>query len=125
MRAMVLREPAPAESRPLEPVERAVPQAGPGELLVRVEVCGVCRTDLHVIEGDLGPDAQALVPGHQVVGRVASSAPAGARFRVGDRVGIAWLRRPAEAAASARAGTRTSASRPRFTGWDADGGYAE
>ncbi|MBW1687747.1 MAG: alcohol dehydrogenase catalytic domain-containing protein, partial [Deltaproteobacteria bacterium] len=89
MRAMLLREPAPAESRPLEPVERAVPQAGPGELLVRVEACGVCRTYLHVVEGYLEPRRPEIVPGHQVVGRVAGLGPGARRFRQGDRVGIA------------------------------------
>jgi propanol-preferring alcohol dehydrogenase len=125
MRAMVLREPAPAESRPLELVERAVPQAGPGELLLRVEACGVCRTDLHVVEGDLEARRPEIVPGHQVVGRVAGLGPGARRFRQGDRVGIAWLRRSCGACRFCTSGRENLCLTPLFTGWDADGGYAD
>jgi len=122
---MVLRKPAPAESRPLALVERAVPQAGPGEVLVRVEVCGVCRTDLHVVEGDLEPRWPEIVPGHQVVGRVAELGPGARRFRQGDRVGIAWLRRSCGTCRFCTSGRENLCLAPLFTGWDADGGYAD
>ena len=93
MRAMSLRAQAPVESRPLELAWREALRPGPHELLVRVEACAVCRTDLHVIEGDLALRRPGLVPGHQVVGSVAELGAGVERFRVGDRVGIAWLRR--------------------------------
>ncbi len=93
MRAMSLTAPGPAESKPLARVERETPRPGAGEILVRVEVCAVCRTDLHLVEGDLEPRRPGVVPGHQVVGRVAGRGPGAERFRERDRVGIAWLRR--------------------------------
>jgi propanol-preferring alcohol dehydrogenase len=125
MRAMVLRKPASAESRPLELVERELPQARPGEVLVRIEVCGVCRTDLHVVEGDLEPRRPEIVPGHQVVGRVAELGPGARRFRQGDRVGIAWLRRSCGSCRFCTSGRENLCLAPLFTGWDADGGYAD
>jgi propanol-preferring alcohol dehydrogenase len=94
-------------------------------VLVRVEVCGVCRTDLHVIEGDLEPRCPEIVPGHQVVGRVEEQGPGARRFRKGDRVGIAWLRRSCGACRFCRSGSENLCLDPLFTGWDADGGYAD
>src|ERR671922_1334850 len=93
MRAMVLHGQAPIETQPLACEEVAAPAPGPDELLVRVRACGICRTDLHVVEGDLPMLRARIVPGHQVVG-VVESASAGGRFARGDRVGLAWLRRP-------------------------------
>src|SRR6058998_2960236 len=92
MRAMVLHGQAPIETQPLRSEDVPVPAPGGDELLVRVRACGICRTDLHVVEGDLPPVHARIVPGHQVVG-VVESAPARGRFGRGDRVGIAWLRR--------------------------------
>ena len=92
MRAMVLHGQAPIETQPLRCEDVPVPAPGDDELLVRVRACGICRTDLHVVEGDLPPVRKRIVPGHQVVG-VVESATAGGRFARGDRVGIAWLRR--------------------------------
>jgi len=122
---MSLRVQAPVESRPLELVARQSPRPGPGELLVRVEVCAVCRTDLHVIEGDLPLRRPGLVPGHQAVGRVAALGAGARRFRAGDRVGIAWLRQTCGACRFCARGDENLCLEPRFTGWDADGGYAE
>ncbi len=125
MRAMSLCAQRPVESRPLELVRRDTPQPEPREILVRVEVCAVCRTDLHVIEGDLELRRPGLVPGHQAVGRVAALGAAARRFRLGDRVGIAWLRQTCGACRFCARGDENLCIDPRFTGWDADGGYAE
>jgi propanol-preferring alcohol dehydrogenase len=125
MRAVEVEAPRPAEERPLRLVERARPEPGPGELLVAVEVCGVCRTDLHVAEGDLAPRRPHVVPGHEVVGRVASRGAGAGRFREGDRVGVAWLYRACGACRFCKRGEENLCTAPRFTGWDADGGYAD
>src|SRR5215216_3136478 len=92
MRAWAVTAPAPIDSMPLEFVERPVPEPGPGEIRVRVSVCGVCRTDLHLAEGDLAPKRAGVVPGHEVVGVVEDTGPGAGRFSAGERVGIAWLR---------------------------------
>ena len=125
MRAMALTEPAPVERRPLALLERADPEPGEGEIQVRVEVCGVCRTDLHVVEGDLPPHRPGIVPGHEVVGRVARRGAGATRFAEGARVGIAWLRRTCGRCRFCRRGAENLCLEPRFTGWDDDGGYAE
>jgi propanol-preferring alcohol dehydrogenase len=125
MRAMTLERPAPAESKPLTLAERTLPEPDRGEVLVRVEVCGVCRTDLHVVEGDLEPRRPQIVPGHQVVGRVAGLGGGARRFQEGDRVGIAWLRRACGECRFCAAGAENLCLAPLFTGWDADGGYAD
>src|SRR6266545_3816434 len=92
MRAWVVDTPGPVASHPLVRVERGVPDPGPGELRVRVAACGVCRTDLHLAEGDLAPRHRQVVPGHEVVGYVDALGPGASRFEVGQRAGIAWLR---------------------------------
>ena len=126
MRAMVLRSIAPIESRPLELVERPVPEPGPGELLVRVHTCGVCRTDLHVIEGDLPKATLPIVPGHQVVGVVERRGEeCRGPLEVGDRVGIAWLRHSCGECRWCRAGQENLCPRSRYTGYHEDGGYAD
>lgn len=125
MRAMVLPAPAPIESRPLRLVEKPEPVAGPGEILVRVRACGVCRTDLHVSEGDLAPKRRDVVPGHEIVGTVAATGEGAKRFRVGDRVGIAWLRQTCGICRYCRSGRENLCPNALFTGWDHDGGYAE
>jgi len=121
---MVLERQARIDSRPLAPRDLPDPTPGPHELLVRVRACGVCRTDLHVIEGDLAPRRLPLVPGHQVVGHVATLGSAASRFRVGDRVGIAWLRGTCGSCAYCRSNRENLCGDSRYTGWDADGGYA-
>jgi propanol-preferring alcohol dehydrogenase len=105
--------------------ERADPTPGPGEILVRVGVCGVCRTDLHLAEGDLSPRRPGVVPGHEVVGVVERCGPGVRRFEVGQRVGIAWLRHTCGSCRFCRRGDENLCTSPAFTGWDADGGYAE
>jgi propanol-preferring alcohol dehydrogenase len=121
---MVVERPRPAAERPLALEERPVPQPGPGEVLVRVEVCGVCRTDLHLAEGDLAPRRPRVAPGHEIVGRVAALGP-GARLREGARVGIAWLHASCGRCRFCLRGAENLCVAPRFTGWDEEGGYAE
>jgi alcohol dehydrogenase, propanol-preferring len=125
MRAWVVRSPAPIGTGPLEPAELPDPVPGPGEVRVRVTTCGVCRTDLHVAEGDLPLRRSPLVPGHEVVGIVDALGPGTGRFALGDRIGIAWLRATCGACRPCRRGTENLCLDPRFTGWTDDGGYAE
>ena len=125
MRAIEVDEPRPVEGWPLRLVERPRPEPAPGEILVAVEVCGVCRTDLHVAEGDLAPRRAHVVPGHEVVGRVAGQGAGAKRLREGDRVGVAWLHRTCGTCRFCARGDENLCTAPRFTGWDADGGYAE
>jgi propanol-preferring alcohol dehydrogenase len=125
MKAWVVRQPGPIDTGPLAFVERPVPEPGPGELRVRVMACGVCRTDLHLAEGDLAPHGQEVVPGHEIVGVVDRSGPGASRFAVGERVGIAWLRRTCGICRFCLRGDENLCVDPGFTGWDADGGYAE
>lgn len=122
---MQLRAPADVATRPLAFVDCAVPEPGPGEVLVRVEVCGVCRTDLHVVEGELAPQHAEIIPGHQVVGRVARCGPGVATWQAGDRVGIAWLRGSCGVCRFCVRGDENLCLDPRFTGWHANGGFAE
>ncbi|MGH8969729.1 MAG: zinc-dependent alcohol dehydrogenase family protein [Actinomycetes bacterium] len=105
--------------------ERATPEPGPGQVRLRVSVCGVCRTDLHLRDGDLAPRRQHVVPGHEIVGRVDALGPAASRFEVGERIGVAWLRRTCGRCRFCRRGQENLCLEPRFTGWDDDGGYAE
>ena len=125
MKAWVVQQPGPIDSGPLVFVERPVPEPGPGELRVRVAACGVCRTDLHLAEGDLAPHGHEVVPGHEIVGVVDRSGPGASRFELGERVGIAWLRRTCGICRFCLRGDENLCVDPRFTGWDADGGYAE
>ncbi len=125
MKAWVVGTPGPMDDGPLELVDRPVPEPGPGELRVRVSTCGVCRTDLHLAEGDLPPHRPGTVPGHEVVGVVDALGPGSGRFARGDRVGIAWLRHTCGRCRWCRRGSENLCVDPRFTGWDADGGYAE
>src|SRR5712691_12154153 len=92
MRAWAVERPGPIDEGPLVAVERAVPAPGPGEIRLRVAACGVCRTDLHLAEGDLAPRRPMVVPGHEVVGVVDALGDGCSRFPLGQRVGIAWLR---------------------------------
>lgn len=108
----------------LELVQRPDPEPGPDELLVRVIACGVCRTDLHVLDHDLPPHRPRVVPGHEAVGEVLH-AHADSGVRPGDLVGVAWLRRTCGTCPDCRAGRENLCPRSEYTGWDADGGYAE
>ena len=125
MRAMSLAGAAPVESAPLRCESRAAPSPGPDEVLVRVIACGVCRTDLHIVEGDLPLVRAPVVPGHQVVGRVEAMGSQARRFRAGDRVGIAWLRRTCGTCEACRRGRENLCERSEFTGYHADGGFAD
>jgi propanol-preferring alcohol dehydrogenase len=125
MKAMILDKPAPVETAPLVQREVPTPEPGEGEVLVRVEVCGVCRTDLHVVEGELPPHKRPIIPGHEIVGRVAKLGPGARRFKPGDRVGVAWLHRTDGTCPYCRADQENLCDDPRFTGYDDDGGYAE
>jgi propanol-preferring alcohol dehydrogenase len=122
---MWIRAQAPIGGRPLAPIDLPAPEPGPGEVRLRVRACAVCRTDLHVIEGDLPPRRLPLIPGHQVVGVVDRLGPGAARFAVGDRVGIAWLRATCGACGVCRAGRENLCEASRYTGYHEHGGYAE
>jgi alcohol dehydrogenase, propanol-preferring len=137
MRAWVVHKPgpvAPVATGPLRLTERGVPEPGPGELLVRVRACGVCRTDLHLAEGDLPPRAPDMTPGHEVVGEVVATGPAVpgslarhgvTRFSPGDRVGAAWLAGTDGTCEYCRHGKENLCPASVYTGWDIHGGYAE
>ncbi len=125
MHAWVVDTPGPIDGGPLRRVERALPEPGPGQVRVRVACCGVCRTDLHLAEGDLPPRRPSVTPGHEVVGQVDAVGPGARRFAVGDRIGVAWLGRTDGSCRFCRRGDENLCTDPRFTGWDVDGGYAD
>ena len=125
MHAWAVTEPGPVEEGLLRLVEKPVPIPGDDELLVHVRACGVCRTDLHVTEGDLPVHHPGVTPGHEVVGVVAGLGAGVSGFAVGDRVGVAWLRRTDGTCAYCLRGAENLCPRSEYTGWDADGGYAE
>jgi propanol-preferring alcohol dehydrogenase len=114
-----------APGEPLRARELPVPEPGPGELLVEVAACGVCRTDLHVVDGELPSPKLPLVPGHQVVGRVAAAGEGASRFREGDRVGVPWLGWTCGECRYCRSGRENLCDEAVFTGYGRDGGYAE
>ncbi|MGW9206164.1 zinc-dependent alcohol dehydrogenase family protein [Embleya sp. NPDC055664] len=124
-RSWVVTRPGPIDTHPLELVEHERAEPGPGEILVRVEACGVCRTDLHLAEGDLAPHRANTVPGHEVVGVVESVGTHATRFVPGDRVGIAWLRHTCGKCRHCRRGAENLCPDSTYTGWDADGGFAD
>ncbi|WP_197500544.1 zinc-binding alcohol dehydrogenase family protein [Mycobacterium sp. 852002-51961_SCH5331710] len=126
MTAWQVGRPGPIDTKPLHRVQVEIPTPAAGELLVAVRACGVCRTDLHVAEGDLPVHRPQVVPGHEVVGEVVEVGEgAGAEFSVGDRVGIAWLRHTCGRCRYCARGDENLCPESRYTGWDADGGYAE
>jgi len=125
MRAWVVREPGPIENGPISYAEKPVPAPAPGELLVRVRACGVCRTDLHVCEGDLPVHREHVTPGHMVVGPVVALGAGVTDYHVGERVGVAWLRHVDGTCRYCRRGDENLCPNSLYTGWDADGGYAE
>jgi propanol-preferring alcohol dehydrogenase len=122
---MRLSRPGPAEGGPLEAADLPDPAPGPGELLLEVSACGVCRTDLQLAEGDLEARRLPIVPGHQIVGRVAALGPGTQGWAVGDRAGVGWLAGSCGECAGCRSGRENLCTEARFTGWDRDGGYAE
>src|SRR5690349_3286532 len=110
---------------PLAARDLPLPEPGPGQVRVRVAACGVCRTDLHVADGELTRPKLPLVLGHEIVGRVDALGDGVTRFAVGDRVGIPWLGWTCGACAACRSGRENLCPSARFTGYDLDGGYAE
>ena len=125
MQAWVVDHTAPIDDGPLRRVERDLPSPGPGQVRLQVVCCGVCRTDLHLAEGDLPPRHPAVVPGHEIVGRVDELGPGATRFAVGDRIGAAWLGAADGTCRFCRRGDENLCTAPVFTGWDVDGGYAD
>ena len=125
MKACLLRSPAPVDTNPLAFLDVPCPDPGPGEVLVRVHACGVCRTDLHVIEGELPPRKSPVIPGHQVVGIVEKLGQGARRFPLGSRVGIPWLHSTDQTCEYCRSGKENLCDSPTFTGYTVDGGYAE
>jgi propanol-preferring alcohol dehydrogenase len=125
MQAWIVDRPAPIDDRPLRLVTREVPPPGPGEIRVHVTACGVCRTDLHLAEGDLAPHRPGVVPGHEAVGHVDALGDGATGHALGDRVGVAWLRSTCTTCRFCASGAENLCLRPAFTGWDADGGFAQ
>jgi len=125
MRACLLRAPAPVERNPLDFTDAPNPIPQKSEVLVRVAFCGVCRTDLHVVEGELPPRKSPVIPGHQVVGIIEALGPGAHRFSIGTRVGIPWLHSADQTCEYCRAGMENLCDHPTFTGYTVDGGYGE
>lgn len=125
MRAWWVQSPGPIAAGPLRFGERPDPSPAPREVLLSVSACGVCRTDLHLAEGDLKPRALGRIPGHEVVGEVVGLGAGCSRFGLGERVGAAWLARTCGTCRFCRRGSENLCLEPSFTGWDTDGGYAE
>ncbi len=121
MRAMVMN----AAGEPLAATERATPTAGPDQILIRVHACGVCRTDLHLLDGELTQPSLPIVPGHEIVGRVSAKGARVDRFDIGDRVGVPWLGYTCGRCEYCRSGRENLCREARFTGYQIDGGYAE
>jgi len=121
MHAMLLRSPRTA----LDPADMSIPVPGPREVLIHVAACGVCRTDLHVVDGELTEPRQPLIPGHEIVGQIVSSGSEARRFHPGERVGVPWLGWTCGTCAYCRAGQENLCERARFTGYQINGGYAE
>ena len=132
MKAALLNKPAPINTNPLVVTDTATPTPGPGEILIRVSHCGVCRTDLHVVEGDLPQRKSPVIPGHQVLGTIESfgtgansNAANNLKLKVGDRVGVAWLHHTDGTCQYCRSGAENLCDHPTFTGYTVNGGYAE
>ncbi len=125
MRAAVLERPAPAGDGPLAVTTRPDPVPAPGELLLRVDACAVCRTDLQICEGDIEARRLPVIPGHQAVGTVEALGEGVEGWRTGDRAGVAWLAGACGDCARCTAGRENLCEAAQFTGWDRDGGYAE
>jgi alcohol dehydrogenase, propanol-preferring len=125
MKACVLKSPARIETNPLAYMDVPAPEPRSGEVLVRVRYCGVCRTDLHVIEAELPPRKSPVIPGHQVVGVIEKLGAGSQKRDIGERVGIAWLHHTDGTCEYCRSGAENLCDYPTFTGYSVDGGYAE
>src|ERR1043165_6734754 len=125
MKACLLRSPGPVSSAPLEFTETPRPTPGTGQVLVRVRACGICRTDLHVVEGELPTRKSPVITGHQVVGVIEAAGACAGQMAAGTRVGVAWLHRTCETCRYCRAGKENLCENAEFTGYTVDGGYAE
>ncbi len=125
MKACLLRTPAPVERNPLEFADVAAPEPRSDEVLIRVRACGVCRTDLHIVEGELAARKSPVIPGHQVVGTIERLGADARRFRAGDRVGVAWLHHTCGICEFCRSGRENLCESAEFTGYTVDGGFAE
>ena len=125
MNALRLSKPQPIENAPLIAATLPRPEPGPGQLLVKVHVCGICHTDLHTVEGDISPPVLPLTPGHQVVGDVEALGDGVHGWKRGDRVGVAWLHRACRSCEFCRRGEENLCAQAEFTGFNVDGGYAE
>ncbi len=125
MKVWAVDVPSPADRSPMRQLDRAIADPGSGQALIKVSTCGVCRTDLHLAEGDLRPKRHLVVPGHEVVGRVEALGSSCTRLSVGDRVGVPWLARTCSSCRFCLSGRENLCLNPTFTGWDVDGGFAE
>ena len=125
MKAWTLNKPAPVSQYPLHLTERGIPTPSNDELLLRIAACGICRTDLHVVEGDLLVRRSPVIPGHQIVGSVAALGSSVEGFDIGDRVGVAWLNRTCGKCEFCVADRENLCDEAMFTGWTVDGGYTE
>ena len=125
MRAMVLHEARNIDERPLRLEELPLPEPGPSEIRIKVHACALCHTDLHILEGELSPHLRPVVPGHQIVGVVDKSGEGANRYSAGQRVGVPWLYQTDQTCRYCRKGLENLCENGRFTGYDANGGYAE
>ena len=124
MRAWVVDRPGSIDDHPLRLVERPIPEPDSGQVRLRVQTCGVCRTDLHLAEGDLRPKHPGVIPGHEAVGLVERLGPGAKRFSVGQRIGVPWLAQTCGTCRFCVTDRENLCLEPQFTGWDVDGGYA-
>src|SRR5215471_6854723 len=125
MKAQILKSSAPVETHPLTYTDMPLPEPGDDEILVKVNACGVCRTDLHVVEGELTPKMASVIPGHQVVGIVAKTGKDAASRRIGERAGVAWLHWTDGSCEFCRRGQENLCQQAQFTGYSVNGGYSE
>jgi alcohol dehydrogenase, propanol-preferring len=125
MKAAVLSKPGPVDADPLEIREVPLPEPRDGQVRVRVHACGICRTDLHIVEGELPPHEQNIIPGHQVVGVIDKAGPNAERFPPGTRVGVAWLHQTCGVCEFCKSGRENLCDSASFTGYSVDGGFAE
>ncbi len=125
MKAMILNGFVSIDQNPLELVDLPVPKPGPEDILIRIKICGVCRTDLHTVEGELPQAKLPIIPGHEVVGIVEKQGERASRFKEGEKVGVAWLYSACGQCAFCARGNENLCKNARFTGCDVNGGYAE